>query len=480
MRGSASDTTASRTGMAAPVSGGLADRSQRCRARLAFAERLAFATRVPATLTFWMSNPFRLRVRRPLVRPELLGTPDDPYAPLRFASFRWFVASVLPATLAQQIQAVVVGWQIYALTRDPLALGLIGLSEALPFISVALFAGHIADRVDRRRIALLSLTVMLACATTLFLLSFRLAQGGRVWPIYLVVAIGGVARSFLVPSRNALGAELVPRELYPRAAAWRSAVWQLAAVLGPAAGGLLYAFGSARLAYGTGTVLFLVGLISLARVNRVVSRATIEETSVWESLGVGVRFVFRQPILLGAMTLDLFSVLFGGAVALLPIFAGEILHVGPEGLGILQAAPAAGAVAMSLVLTHRPPMQRAGRALFIAVAGFGLTIIGFGLSRSFLLSVALLALSGMLDMVSVVIRSTLLQVFTPPHLLGRVTSVNSIFIGSSNEIGAFESGVAAKLLGAVPAVVFGGAMTLLVVAITAWRLPPLRRLREIR
>jgi MFS family permease len=427
-----------------------------------------------------MSNPFRIRVRRPLVRPDLIGTPEDPYAPLRFESFRWFVASLLPATLAQQIQAVVVGWQVYALTRDPLALGLIGLSEALPFISVALFAGHVADRVDRRRIAIVSLAVMLGCAASLFAMSFRIAQGGAIWPIYLIVAVGGVARSFLVPSRNALGAELVPRELYPRAAAWRSAVWQLAAVLGPAAGGLLYAFGSARLAYGVGTVLFLIGLASLSRVDRVVAPRTLEESSVWTSLGVGVRFVLHQPVLLGAMTLDLFSVLFGGAVALLPIFAAEILHVGPEGLGILQAAPAAGAVTMSLVLTHRPPMRRAGRALLIAVAGFGVTIIGFGLSRSFPLSVALLALSGMLDMVSVVIRSTLLQTFTPPHLLGRVSAVNSIFIGSSNEIGAFESGVAAKLLGAVRAVVFGGAMTLLVVAVTAWRLPPLRRLREIR
>jgi len=427
-----------------------------------------------------MSLPFRLRVRRPLVRPELIGTPEDPYAPLRFGSFRWFIASLLPATLGQQIQAVVVGWQVYALTHDPLALGLIGLSEALPFISVALFAGHVADRIDRRRIAVLSLAVMLACAGALLALSFRLDRGARVWPIYAIVALGGIARSFLVPSRNALAAELVPRELFPRAAAWRSAAWQLAAVLGPAVGGLLYAFGSARLAYGVGAGLFLVALVCLTQVHRVVQPTEADAATVWASLAIGVRFVIHQPVLLGAMTLDLFSVLFGGAVALLPIFAGEILRVGPEGLGILQAAPAAGAVAMSLVLTHRPPMRHAGRALFIAVAGFGLTIIGFGLSRSFALSVALLAASGMLDMVSVVIRTTLLQVFTPPNLLGRVSAVNSIFIGSSNEIGAFESGVAAKLLGAVPAVVFGGAMTLLVVAVTAWRLPPLRRLREIR
>jgi MFS family permease len=414
------------------------------------------------------------------VRPEEIGTITDPYGPLRFVPFRWLVVSLLPSTLAQQIQAVVVGWQIYAITHDPLALGLIGLSEALPFIGIALFAGHVADRVDRRRIAVLSLAVLLLCAATLFVLSFHLTTGSAVWPIYGVIALSGVARSFMTPSRAALAAELVPRELYPRASAWRSAAWQLAAVVGPALGGLLYGFGSARLAYGVAATLHLIGLVCLAQVRRAVTPVVEETDSVWESLGVGIRSVMHQPVVLGAMALDMFSVLFGGAVALLPIFASEILHVGPQGLGIMQAAPAAGAVAMSLVLTHRPPMQRAGKALFIAVAGFGLTIIGFGLSRSFVLSVALLAASGVFDMVSVVIRSTLLQVFTPQHLLGRVSAVNSIFIGSSNEIGAFESGVAAKLLGTVPSVLFGGTMTLIVVAITAWRVPQLRRLKEIR
>ena len=427
-----------------------------------------------------MSIPFRLRVRRPRVRPDEIGTTTDPYAPLRFVPFRWFILSLLPSTLAQQVQAVVVGWQIYALTHDPLALGLIGLSEALPFIGIALFAGHVADRIDRRQIALVSLTVMLACAAALFLLAFHLTPGSAVWPIYVVIALSGVARSFMTPARAALAAELVPRALYPRASAWRSAAWQLAAVVGPALGGLLYGFGSARLAYGVASVLHLVGVVCLGQVRRTVLPVVERHDSVWESLGVGIRFVLHQPVVLGAMALDMFSVLFGGAVALLPIFAAEILHVGPQGLGIMQAAPAAGAVAMSLVLTHRPPMQRAGRALFVAVAGFGLSIIGFGLSRSFLLSVALLAASGLFDMISVVIRSTLLQVFTPQHLLGRVSAVNSIFIGSSNEIGAFESGVAAKVLGAVPAVLFGGAMTLFVVGVTALRVPELRRLREIR
>lgn len=428
-----------------------------------------------------MTLPFRERVRRPRLRPELIGTIEDPYAPLRFVPFRWLIVSLLPSTLAQQVQAVVVGWQIYALTHDPLALGLIGLSEALPFIGVALFAGHVADRVDRRRISLASLSVMQLCAATLFGLSFHLSRGSAVWPIYAVIALSGVARSFMTPSRAALAAELVPRELYARASAWRSAAWQLAAVVGPALGGLLYGFGSARLAYGTAAVLHLIGVVCLAQVNRVVMPPVARESeSVGQSLALGIRFVLNQPIVLGAMALDMFSVLFGGAVALLPIFASEILHVGPQGLGVMQAAPAVGAVTMSLVLTHRPPMKRAGRALFIAVAGFGLSIIGFGLSRVFALSIALLVASGAFDMVSVVIRSTLLQVFTPHHLLGRVSAVNSIFIGSSNEIGAFESGVAAKLLGTVPSVLFGGTMTLVVVVMTAWRVGPLRRLREIR
>jgi Transmembrane secretion effector len=223
-----------------------------------------------------------------------------------------------------------------------------------------------------------------------------------------------------------------------------------------------------------------VALLSLARMRHEVRRSIPADESFLQSLSTGVRFVRSQPVVLGALTLDLFSVLFGGAVALLPVFAAEILHVGPEGLGILRASPAVGAVLMSLVLAHRPPMRRAGRTLLASVALFGLAMIGFGLSRNFLISTAFLALSGMVDTVSVVVRSTLLQVLTPDHLLGRVSSVNAIFIGSSNELGAFESGTAARLLGTVPSVVLGGMMTLLVVATTAWKVPQLRRLKEIR
>jgi MFS family permease len=406
----------------------------------------------------------------------------DPYASLRIGNFRWFVSSLLAMTVATQIQAVVVAWQIYELTHDPLSLGLIGLAEAVPFIAIALFAGHMADRRNRLRISLIALTALLLCS--LALLSFSLRPGtitaDRTWPVYAVIFLSGVARSFLQPARSALGAELVPRELYPNAVTWRSSAWQLAEVVGPAIGGLVYGFGSARAAYGVDAALMAVGLLSLARLRHPGRSSSSPAESFIESLGTGIRFVWRQPVILSALTLDLFSVLFGGAVALLPVFAAEILRVGPEGLGILRAAPAVGAVAMSLIMAHRPPLRRAGRTLLVSVAVFGLSIIGFGLSRDFLLSIVMLGLSGMADTVSVVVRSTLLQVLTPDHLLGRVAAVNAIFIGSSNEIGAFESGAAAKLLGTVPSVVLGGVATLVVVAVTALKVPPLRQLREIR
>jgi len=406
----------------------------------------------------------------------------DPYASLRIGNFRWFISSLLAMTVATQIQAVVVAWQIYELTHDPLSLGLIGLAEAVPFIAIALFAGHVADRRSRLRVSLVALVALLACSLTL--LGFTLLPGvisaSRVWPIYGVIFASGIARSFLQPARSALGAELVPRELYPNAVTWRSSAWQLAEVVGPAVGGLVYGFGSARAAYGLDATLMGVGVLSLARVRHAPGSGPVTLESFAESLATGVRFVRGQPVILGALTLDLFSVLFGGAVALLPVFAAEILSVGPEGLGVLRASPALGAVVMSLVMAHRPPLRRAGRTLLISVALFGASMIGFGLSRNFLLSAALLTLSGMADTISVVIRSTLLQVLTPHHLLGRVAAVNAIFIGSSNEIGAFESGTAAKLLGTVPSVVLGGLITLLVVAATAIKVPPLRRLREIR
>lgn len=388
-------------------------------------------------------------------------------------------------TLAAQIQGVVVSWQIYDVTRDPLSLGLIGLAEAFPYIGVALFAGHVADRQNRRAISLTSLGVLVCCSLALLALSINasahagIAGYRRVWPFYGVIFISGIARSFLQPARQALGAELVPRELYPNAVAWRSSTWQTGAVAGPALGGLLYGFTSPSFAYGVDATLMVVALFAFAAIAYQARGTRTMETSVGESLRTGIDFVIREPVLLGAMTLDLFSVLLGGAEALLPVFADQILHAGPQGLGVLRAAPAAGAMVMSIYLAHRRPFERAGRALLNAVAVFALCIIGFGLSRSFVLSLALLAISGMADNVSVVVRSTLLQVLTPEHLLGRVSSVNAIFIGSSNELGAFESGVAARLLGTVTSVVLGGVASLSVVGIVAARIPSLRRLGAI-
>ena len=388
-------------------------------------------------------------------------------------------------TLAAQIQGVVVSWQIYDITRDPLSLGLMGLAEAFPYISIALFAGHVADRQNRRAISLGSLALLVVCSVSLLSLSLGASWRGNtaghrlVWPFYVVIFLSGIARSFLQPARQALGAEIVPRSLYPNAVAWRSSTWQTAAVAGPALGGLLYGFTSPSFAYGVDAALMVVALLAFAAIAYVPRGIRTVESSVSESLRTGIQFVMREPVLLGAMTLDLFSVLLGGAEALLPVFADSILKVGPQGLGILRAAPAAGATMMSLYLAHRRPFRRAGRALLNAVALFALCIIGFGLSRSFLLSLALLAISGMADNVSVVVRSTLLQVLTPENLLGRVSSVNAIFIGSSNELGAFESGVAAKLLGTVTSVVLGGVASLSVVGIVALRIPSLRRLGAI-
>jgi MFS family permease len=407
--------------------------------------------------------------------------PHDPYASLRYTSFRWYVVSLFAMTLGSQTQAVVVGWQMYALTRDPLALGLIGLAEALPYIGLALFAGHVADAANRRLISLIALVALLACSAALLVftvtLGFLARQGA--WPVYAAIFASGVARSFLQPARQALGAELIPRELYVNAAAWRTSTWQTAAVVGPALGGLLYGFAGAAAAYTVIVALLAIAAIAFARVAYTPRAFGLVPVPVSEGLRSGLRFVFKQPVLLGALTLDLFSVFLAGSEALLPVFASEILRVGPQGLGVLRAAPAAGAVAMSLYLAHRRPIEQAGRAMLLSVAIFALCIIGFGLSRSFWLSLTLLAVSGMADNVSVVIRSTLLQLMTPPELLGRVSAVNAIFVGSSNELGAFESGVAARLLGTVTAVVAGGVASLGVVGLVALRVPQLRRLRRI-
>jgi MFS family permease len=405
----------------------------------------------------------------------------DPYAALRVRNYRWFIVSLMTMTISSQIQGVVVAWQIYDITHDPLSLGLMGLAEALPFITAALYAGHVADRFDRHKISIVALAALLGCSLTL--LSFNLIPGfltthGAV-PFYAVIFVSGFARSFLQPARNALGAELVDRSLYANAVAWRSSTWQTAAVVGPAIGGLIYGYLSPRFAYVADAIMMVMSLAAFWWIDYERRAASEKRESIGESLRLGLRFVFNESVLLSAMTLDLFSVLLGGAEALLPVFADTILHVGPQGLGILRAAPAVGAVIASVYLAHRPPFKRSGRTLLYAVATFALCIVAFGLSRSFVFSLVVLAISGMADNVSVLVRSTLLQVLTPEHLLGRVGSVSAIFVGSSNELGAFESGVAARLLGTVTSVVLGGLASLGVVGVIAMQVPRLRKLGRI-
>ncbi|HET8796745.1 MAG TPA: MFS transporter [Thermoanaerobaculia bacterium] len=406
---------------------------------------------------------------------------SSPYASLAIADFRRLLLSHGTLTLAREAQIVVVAWQVFALTGDPLTLGLIGLAEALPYIAIALYAGHVADRAERRAVAVAGTFALVLSAIALLILTLvpGAIAADRVWPVYVVIALSATARSFMRPAVFALSAEVVPRELYPNAVAWRTSTWHLAAVAGPAAGGMLYGFAGPSAAYGAVVIVMAFSLAAIVSVmHRARPVAAENDLPLSESLKSGLRFVWNDPVLLAAMSLDLFAVLFGGAVALLPAFA-QLLGAGPEGLGILRAAPAAGSILMGIVLAHRSPLRRAGPALLACVAAFGVCMILFALSRHFWLSFALLFTSGVVDNVSVVIRATLLQTRTPEHLLGRVSAVNQIFIGSSNEIGAFESGVAAKLMGVVPSVVFGGCMTLLVVAIAAWRSPGLRKLRTI-
>jgi MFS family permease len=400
----------------------------------------------------------------------------DPFSSLRFAEYRAFLGAMAAVFAATQIQTAVLGWQVYALTGDPLSLGLVGLAEAVPFLSLTLVGGWAADRVDRRLLSLASL--LLIGASGAWLLAVSLRPGTSPLPLYGAQAVAGLGRAFFRPAAASLGTELVPREEYQNAASWRSSIFHTTMIVGPAAGGALIALGGPRLAYAVEMALLAVGLAALLAVSPR-PRPPAERRHPVAEIADGVRFVFREPLLLGPLSLDLFAVLFGGATALLPIFARDVLHVGEVGFGILRASPAVGSVVTSLVLARFGHFRKAGRALLLCVALFGVSWIAFALSRSYALSAAILVLGGALDAVSVVLRSTLVQTFTPQEMMGRVSAVNSLFIGSSNELGAFESGVAARLLGTVPSVIFGGTMTLVTVAIVAWKAPRLRRLERI-
>jgi MFS family permease len=378
-----------------------------------------------------------------------------------------------------QMQAVIFGWLIYSYTHDPFSLGLIGLAEAIPSISIALFGGHLADRLNRKKLILVFLIMLISVSAVLTWFTFDAQHNFETYgtlPVYIMIFLTGAARGVLGPTIAAFAAQLVPKNLYANASAWSSTVWQLGAVIGPATAGLVYGF------YGPFAASFIVCVFIAAAVfcyTQIRSKplnAMKADIGLWESLSTGIKFVMRNQVMLSAITLDLFAVLFGGAVALLPMFADQVLGTGAEGLGLLRAAPAFGAVIMALILAYKPPVVDAGKKLLLSVAGFGICMILFALSTNFYLSLALLALSGGLDSVSVIIRSTIMQTLTPDDMRGRVSAVNTIFIGSSNEIGAFESGLAARLLGLVPSVIVGGTMTLLVVLVTHWKAPSLRQL----
>jgi MFS family permease len=404
----------------------------------------------------------------------------DAYAALKINDFRRFLTARFLLTFAIQMQSVIVGWQIYQLTHDALSLGLIGMSEAIPFFCVALFAGHVADIVNRKKIILISNLVYFICALALLLIATSLHHALSMFgatPIYLIIFITGIARGFMSPAQSAFAAQLVPRELFGNASTWNSVTWQIAEITGPAVAGLLCGFFSIGLGYFFVTCFSAIGLLFYTFIqNKPLPERTKTET-IWQSLSAGIKFVFNNQVLLSAISLDMFAVFFGGAVCILPIFADQVLHIGAEGLGFLRAAPAAGAIIMSFVQAHHPMFKNAGRNILICVFAFGLCIIAFALSRNFYLAFFVLMLSGMVDNVSVIIRATIVQLFTPDEMRGRVASVNSIFIGSSNELGSFESGLAAKLLGLIPSIIFGGSMTLIVVAAVKRFAPKLSKLR---
>ncbi|GGJ87501.1 MFS transporter [Deinococcus aquiradiocola] len=394
---------------------------------------------------------------------------------LAYPEFRWLIASSVSSTLASRALAVVIGYQIYQITRNPLALGWLGLVEAVPALGLALLGGHFADRHDRRAILLVTRSVLILSA----LLMAVLSHGGTVniAALYALVFVAGLARGFGDPAASAFETQVVPMQAFVNASSWLGSAWQGASIVGPALGGFAFDLLGVRGAYLLIAVFQLVAWLSVQRIApKPVPRPEGEQEPVGQSIRAGVQFVTRDPVLVGSMALDLFAVLFGGAVALLPVFASDILHVGARGLGFLIAAPSVGALLVMLWATRRPPVHRAGRTLLLNIAGFGVSIIVFALSRNLYVSLAALFFSGVFDGVSMVIRRAILRLRTPAHLRGRVASVSLLFIGSSNEIGAFESGLAAGWLGTVRSVWLGGLVTLGVVGMVAAKVPALRHL----
>lgn len=408
-------------------------------------------------------------------------TKKDPFSALRIPEFRWFILMRLAIVLAWSMQFVLIEWEVYRITKNPWSLGLIGLMEVIPAIVMALFAGHIVDQSEKRNM-LLKCFAGTATISILFCYlvhpetATTIGKQTFLYAIYALVFLGGIIRSFIIPSVFSLLGLIVPKSQFTNAATWSSSSWQVSAVIGPALAGFLIGGIGVFNSMIFVTISIILGIFMLLQISKKpILNKKIGEP-VTESLKAGIRFVFQNKIILNALSLDMFAVLFGGAVALLPIFAQDILQVGSEGFGILRAAPAIGGLLTMLASTMFSIEKNTGKKLLLAVFGFGICIIVFGLSQNFWISVIALFLSGVTDGFSVVIRSTILQIYTPDDMRGRVSSVNSIFVGSSNELGAFESGLTSKLFGVVNAVVFGGIMTLLVVGTTAVASPKFRDL----
>lgn len=398
---------------------------------------------------------------------SFVQTKTDPYGALRFPEFRNLVIASFLLTIGLLAQEVAIGFELYRITRDPLALGLVGLVEAVPFISLSLYGGHIADRYSKRKILLFSVGGIALSSLMLHFFSeqrYDLPQNILLVAIYATIFVIGLCRAFQSPTATALRAFLIPVSFFENASTWSSSAWQVGAIVGPAISGFLYAW----LGFSN-TLLVVVGLVGASwflysTIGGKPIVAVDRTNDLLNSITQGIRFVFKTKIILYSISLDLFSVLFGGVVAILPIYAQDILRVGAEGLGVLRAAPSLGAVLTLMMLARVSPMKNAWKNLLVAVVGFGVSIIVFAVSPWLSLSVIALFLSGAFDSVSVVIRATILQLMTPDEIRGRVMAVNGIFLASSNELGAFESGLAAKIMGTVPSAVFGGTMTLFIVA----------------
>ncbi len=402
--------------------------------------------------------------------------PQAARAAFQYPNFRYYIAARFLAAAASEMQAVAVAWQVYGITHRPLDLGLVGLAQFQPGMFLFLLAGHAADHIPRRNILQVCYAGFSLCPA--FLLLFTLRGGASVYPMYLALLLNGTVRAFNGPASQAFLPLLVPAEVFPNAVAWGSSSFQAASILGPSIGGLLYGVtGRPTIVYAcaAGAYLTAMLLLSLLRMEKQPAPSPASSGMVLE----GLRFIGRNKLILGAMSLDLMAVLLGGATAMLPVYAREILNVGATGLGVLRSAPGIGAVAMAVVLAHWPLRRREGAIMLCSVFGYGVSIVVFAISRNLVLSLAALGLSGACDMISVIVRHTMIQLGTPDAMRGRVSSVNMVFIGASNEVGQFESGLTAQWFGAVPAVLLGGVGTIVVVALWAALFPPLREASEL-